>query len=928
MRPARSAISRILVLVVALLCACSATPAPRALVMRDVSFPLRDLRFPSGLRVVVEEDHRAPLVGVFMLVGVGSTSDPPGKEGLAHYVEHLAFRSKPDGNNSVWNLIERAGAGAWNAFTGLDETVYYEIGPKEALPSLVLLEGVRLLAPVANVTPEVAAVELEVVRNELRERNETGFFGSILGDMQAAVFPAGHPYARPIIGTHDSLSAVTLDDAQRFTKEHYRPSDVTMVIVGDVDLATVGSVIEQSLPAELRAGAGGAPPARIDPTATEPPPPPPSTAMPRYQEAVPTPEVWIGWSLPRSVDAEGYLDRFAVVVASGQLSRAFAHDPDIAGVGVELVGGKHAAMLLCRVRLSEGADPEQSRERVLDQLVRIWRYDVHAGAAVLTSTRFGRMIDASRGELYAREALSFVKLQRLAVTGMMLDAESLRARGQERAELTHFTGDPTAYSRQLKALMGIDAARITDFAYKYLTRERARSVLVTPLPGDAVPGDQEAALPVPLDEAPPVLGADAIRRFVHAPGVGAYRHVTLDDGLEVVVGRRPGLPVVAVGLSFHGGEATAEPAAALDLMRWLGRPKVASRVTPADFGGHFGERSHRDDVVYSFEGSSGNVGNMLEMLADWAPSMHVEPDSAAFFHREIVPFLKKTELLPEVQADRVFFRTLYGAHPYGRSVAADDLERVGADDANHWLDTVAVPRNAVLAIVGEIDPAEVEGYVRDTLGRWSGGAPAQAPPPPPPPPAGRAPKPTIVIAHRPGATQGEIRFGCLLPPAGGARYDVMAHLLGDRVYDVVRRSMGGSYGFSAHATTYRGGAAHLSLTGAADNAHVADALGALRRALILFEQGHFKDHEVDVARWRVARSYAVRFTTNAAVVGAILAARNEDRDLASIDRYPEDLVAVTPEALAADFARCQAAPVISLVGDEPTLRDAVAKVWP
>src|ERR1700734_340593 len=165
--PRRAALPRLLVLLAVLVCACGASPAPRALIMRDVSFPLRDLHFPSGLRVIVEEDHRATVVGVFSLVGAGSTSDPPGKEGLAHYVEHLAFRSRPDGKNSVWSLIERAGAGAWNASTSLDETLYWDVGPKEALPSLLLLEGVRLLAPVSNITPEVAGVELQVVRNEL-----------------------------------------------------------------------------------------------------------------------------------------------------------------------------------------------------------------------------------------------------------------------------------------------------------------------------------------------------------------------------------------------------------------------------------------------------------------------------------------------------------------------------------------------------------------------------------------------------------------------------------------------------------------------------------------------------------------------------------------------------------------------------------------
>jgi zinc protease len=935
-RPRRAALSRFLVVFAVLVCACGASPAPRALIMRDISFPLRDLRFPSGLRVIVEEDHRAPVVGVFTLVGVGSTSDPPGKEGLAHYVEHLAFRSRPDGKTSVWNLLERAGAAMWNAGTGLDETVYWEVGPKEALPSLLLLEGVRLLAPVSNIAPEVADVEREMVRNELRQSNETGIFGSILSYAQAAVFPAGHPYARPVIGTHESLSAMTLDDAQRFVKEHYRPDDVTMVVVGDVDMATVSRVVERSLPAGLLAGSqipGRVVSPRMAPEPTEPPPPPPAGPMARYEAALPTPELWIGWSLPRSIDAEGYLDRFAVLAASQELPRAFSHDQDIAGVGLMLVPGKQAAMLLCRVLLSEGADPDRSRERVLDQLVRIWRWDVKQRDGIVTSPTTGKrhVVEQSRGDLYAEQNVDFARLQRSAVTAMILGAESLVARGQERAELTHFSGDPTTYSRQLKAVMGVDAPRMTDFAYRYLTRERARTVLVKPLPGNATPPiEGDGARPVPIDEAPAVFDAEAIRSFVHALGVGAYRHVTLDDGLEVVIGRRAGLPVVAMGLSLHGGSATAEPPGALELMRRLGYPKVASHVTPADFGGHFAKWSDRDEFTYTFEGSAGNVGNMLDVLADWAPSMRVDPDAVAFFDREILPYLEKTERRPEVQANRAFWQTLYGPHPYGRTVAASDLGRLGAGDADRWLDTVVVPRNATLAIVGEVDPVEVEALVRSTLGKWSSATPAQAPPPPPPPAPARAPKPTILIAHRPGATQGEIRFGCLLPPPGAsrARYDVMARLLSERVNGAVRFSMGASYGLGAQVVTYRGGAAHLSLTGSVDNAHVADALAVLRRTLILFEQGHFREKEIDVTRWRAARSYAVRYTTNASVVASILATRNEDRDLRAIDAYPEDLIAVTPEALAADFARCQAAPVISLVGDEPTLRQAVERAWP
>jgi zinc protease len=895
------------------LVATSCGGAPRALVMRDVSFPMRDLRFPSGLRVIVEEDHRAPVVGVFTLVGSGSTSDPPGKEGLAHYVEHLAFRARPDGEHSVWNLLERAGAGDWNASTGFDYTLYYEIGPKEALPAFVLLEGVRMLGPVAHVAALTGAVERQVVRNELRQRNETGFIGSILAALQAAVFPPGHPYARPVGGSHESLSAITLDDARSFAAAHYRPENITMVVVGDVDQATVARTIEEGLPPALKAGAQGrAASPRLAPTAPDPPAPP-AGAMTRMEAAVATPELWIGWSLPRSFGEDGYLDDFVERSASGKLPTAFFTDPDISGLQVDLVPGTEAAMLLCRVLLREGSHPERSADHVLNQLIQLWNprpEDPHAG------------VDT--------ENLAFVNEQRSAVTAMMLDVETLATRGSQRAELTHFSGDPTAYSHALRAIMGIDAARVSTFAYRYLTRDRARSVLVSPLPASARPPPGGGALaPMADEEPPPGLDAKAMRAFTRPPGVGGFRHFTLANGVEVIAGRLAGLPVVTVAVSLHGGRATATPPGAVDLAGQLAHPAVASKVTPSDFGGHFDERFDRDAVTYAVEGSSGNVANMLALLADWVPAMHVEADEASGFDREIVPYLQKAELLPEIQADRAFLKTLWGPHPYGRSTAAAELSALGAGDANGWVRRDAVPKNAVVAVVGEIEPDEVAARAEETFGRWSDAAPAEPPPPAPVLPSARAPRPSFVVTHRPGATQGEVRLGCLLPPARSrARYDVMGSLLGERVTAVVRRQLGASYGFQAGAETLRGGAAGLILEGAIDNAGLAKGLGVVRAALESLEQGRFDPGEVDRSRWRVARGYIVEYGTTAAIAGAILAARNQDRDVAAIDAYPDDLAAVDAAALQEGFARCATAPVLAVVGDEPTVRAAIAAAWP
>src|SRR3954464_14830693 len=77
--------------------------------LQPVNLPLRTFAFPSGLRVVVEKDTRTPLAGVFVVVGSGSSSDPKGKEGLAHYVEHLAFQSRPVREGEFRGMLREGG---------------------------------------------------------------------------------------------------------------------------------------------------------------------------------------------------------------------------------------------------------------------------------------------------------------------------------------------------------------------------------------------------------------------------------------------------------------------------------------------------------------------------------------------------------------------------------------------------------------------------------------------------------------------------------------------------------------------------------------------------------------------------------------------------------------------------------------------------
>src|SRR5215468_114483 len=234
--------------VVACGCATSRTiPPPDSIELPQLRFRMQEFVLPSGLRILVQEDHGSPTVAVVTVVGTGTAADPRGKEGVAHLVEHLTFRARPGEGASVWDRLEAAGAGEFNAETRDEATIYVTAGSKEALPGILRTETERLLDPLAGVDDAVLATEREIVRNELRENIETGFSGSIITWLYAAMFPATHPYSRPPLGTHDGLSSITLEDVAKFTKLWYRPDNMTMVIVGDVELETFRDILQGSI---------------------------------------------------------------------------------------------------------------------------------------------------------------------------------------------------------------------------------------------------------------------------------------------------------------------------------------------------------------------------------------------------------------------------------------------------------------------------------------------------------------------------------------------------------------------------------------------------------------------------------------------------------------------------------------------------------
>ncbi|MEM6762200.1 MAG: pitrilysin family protein [Pseudomonadota bacterium] len=193
----------------------------------------QSFRLENGLEVVVIPDRRAPIVTHMLWYRIGSADEPPGKSGIAHYLEHLMFKGTEENPGNLFSATVSRVGGRENAFTSNDYTGYFQQVSKEHLPTMMAFEADRMRGLV--LTEAVSAPELNVVLEERRSRVETRPSAELGEAMDAALF-VNHPYGDPIIGWPEEVAALTHEDAIDFYNDHYRPANAVLVVAGDVSV--------------------------------------------------------------------------------------------------------------------------------------------------------------------------------------------------------------------------------------------------------------------------------------------------------------------------------------------------------------------------------------------------------------------------------------------------------------------------------------------------------------------------------------------------------------------------------------------------------------------------------------------------------------------------------------------------------------------
>lgn len=281
-----------------------------------ISVPYEKFTLKNGLTVILHVDRTTPTVSVNTWYHVGSGYEKPGRTGFAHLFEHLMFEGSkdvPEGKFDEW--LEAAG-GNNNGSTNNDRTNYFEDIPSNALELALYLDSDRMGYLADAMTQAKLDGQRDVVKNERRQSYENRPYGYADLMVDDALFPAGHPYHWPTIGSMADLSAASLEDVKDFFRLYYAPNNASLCIAGDIDVDKTKALVEKWF-GDIPMGKPVPQQDRTIPVLNE-------EKRFSIEDRVQLPRLYMAWITPAALtpgDAE--LDLLSSVLAGGKNSRLY-----------------------------------------------------------------------------------------------------------------------------------------------------------------------------------------------------------------------------------------------------------------------------------------------------------------------------------------------------------------------------------------------------------------------------------------------------------------------------------------------------------------------------------------------------------------------------------------------------------------------------
>ncbi|GAA5002696.1 insulinase family protein [Pseudoluteimonas lycopersici] len=736
------------------------TPAFAASATAGIDIPYTQFTLPNGLRVIVHEDRKAPVVSVAIWYHVGSKDEPAGKTGFAHLFEHLMFNGSENHKGEYFEPFEKAGVSDINGNTWLDRTMYFETVPTTALDMALWMESDRMGHLLGAIDQATLDEQRGVVQNEKRQ-DENEPYGRMGEQELAEIYPANHPYHHDTIGSMADLNAASLEDVKNWFRNYYGAANTVLVLSGDIDAKTAKDKVAKYF-GDIPAGPPVARQAEwVAPRTT--------STRSQMEDVVSQTRILREWNIPaRSERDFVLLDLAADVLGGGKTSRLYQRlvyqDKLVDSVSAGASPFELSGQFEITADVKQGADPAKVEAAIADEVSKFL-------AEGPTADELARVQAQDRASTIRGLERALGKASRLGESALYL-------------------GSPDAWKQQFEWQQQATSADVQAVAKKWLAQG---DYTLTVVPTKTAPKVEEVAgLPASPDRPADIPGADTskftvtrsdVDRSKGVPEVSSFPDLSfpkverghLKNGIEVVLAQRHTVPVVSMALQFDAGYASDAGAklgtasftnAMLDEgTTTLDSVEIAQRRER--LGMNLATGCGLDSCTASASILKSNLAPSLALFADVVRNPAFRDADLERVRAQWIAGIAQEKTQPTGIALRTLPPLVYGAgHPYAIPFTGSGTEAsissLSAADLRAWQSAWLRPDNVRILVAGDTTLPEITAQLDKVFGDWKASDVAKGTKNIPV--VAAQPSPRVFLIDKPGAQQSLILAGELAPP--------------------------------------------------------------------------------------------------------------------------------------------------------------------
>ena len=660
----------------------------------DIDIPHTSYTLPNGLRLIVHEDHKAPIVAVNVWYHVGSKNEKLGKSGFAHLFEHLMFNGSENFNDDYFQALERIGSTDLNGTTNNDRTNYFQNIPSAALDQVLWLESDRMGHLLGAIDQARLDEQRGVVQNEKRQ-GENRPYGRQFDLITKAMFPKGHPYSWTVIGEMADLNAASLEDVQDWFKTYYGAANAVIAVAGDVDADDIYQRILKyfgdipSGPTLVREEVNI--PSRM------------SDTRQIYQDRVPETRIVQVWNTPEFGQKEDtHFDLIASILSTGKNSRLYKklvyEDQTASTVNAFQWSKEIAGNFVIQVNVKPGQSPENVENTMNEVLSEFLEFGLNE-----------KELKRAKASYFS----NFIKgMERIGGFGGKSDILASNA---------VYFNDANYYKTPLENVTTATVTDLRETANKWLARGK-HTLICTPFPEYSVTSSEVDRSKLP-DVGNPVSAS-----------FPDLQRATLKNGMEVVLAHRSGVPTVVANLIVGAGYASDQFAAAgtaalaMNMMDEGTKNHNSLEINEKLqlLGATLRSGSDLDHSYVNMTTLKGSFDASLDLFAEVVLNPAFPESEFERLQKLQLVGIQREKSQPVAMAIRVIPRYLYGeGHAYSLPLTGSGYEetvsKLTRNDMLTFYNRWMKPNNATVVVVGDIEMDYLTKKLEILFGKWKGG---------------------------------------------------------------------------------------------------------------------------------------------------------------------------------------------------------------